>query len=158
MHELPDHIVATLREQGVTDAEIDELRRTGSIARSDGATTFSLSASSMNAAQIPPEALEQLKQFHQFVPDSALTQLETMSGQDLDGDGVIGAPGVTPDTRSQGMPTALQNSTARHAHHNVSGAMPGSGPFVQKRSTGMSLLWCVAFVAIGGAIAFVFLR
>ena len=174
-----------LRTQGVSDVELDELRRTGSIQRADGASSIQVemahagdpTAVSMGAVhvdgitmmpgQIPPEAIERLRQFHTFMPKDAVHQLETMSGQDIDGDGVVGVPGTlgtagmagvpaaNATTGSNGLPAAVDSANARTAQHDASGAMPGQGPFVEKHGGAKLLPITLAIGAIAVVAYFV---
>lgn len=149
MHEIPPMAEQLLRAQGVTDAELDELRRTGTLRRSDGsgnsidiqvsdgtpatvqASGITVDGISLNGASIPPAAIEKLKRYHRFMPDHVIQNIELATGQDIDGDGRIGGGGSNPAP-----PTYAKfatGSTPAHAHvgepthgYQVSGATPTS--------------------------------
>jgi hypothetical protein len=106
------------------------------------------------ASVIPPETLEQLRKYHRFIPKQSLEHLEQISGQDIDGDGHIGA---TPAT------AASRTTSSSASHLPSSGAMPtnAAGPFVQRGMSGRAKLiaWFVAFdVAVLVAAYFLFVR
>ncbi len=165
MHAIPPMAEQLLRAQGVTDAELDELRRTGTLRRGDGsgnsidiqvadgtpstmqASSISVDGISLNGAAIPPAAIEKLKRYHRFMPDHVVQNLELATGQDIDGDGQIGGGGSNPAPPSYATRT--------------SGAMPtdagtGDGPFVQKRAGGKLLPIVLALLALGAVAYFVF--
>jgi hypothetical protein len=170
-----------LRAQGVTDAELDELRRTGTLRRADdtGATIdvrvgsdgapagagTAVDASAVwidgmmsSGAAIPPEAIEKLRRFHRFIPDHVIQNLELATGQDIDGDGQIGGGGSNPAP-----PSAHARSHVTQATHGqtVSGAMPGQaadGPFVKERTILKPLPVAIVLLAIAGAVVFLLAR
>lgn len=148
MHQIPPMAEQLLRAQGVTDAELDELRRTGTLRRADGsgnsidiqvadgtsatmqASSISVDGISLNGAAIPPEAIEKLKRYHRFMPDHVIQNLELATGQDIDGDGQVGGGGTNPAPPSVAGTTGRAETTTSPS----SGAMPssasGAGPFV----------------------------
>lgn len=187
MHEIPPLAEQLLRAQGVTDAEFDELRRTGTLRRADGTgatvdirldglgnatmahtSSHSTEDISLNGATLPPEALEKLKRYHRFMPDHVIQNIELATGQDIDGDGQIGGGGSNPAPPTYGA-TASGGTTMAHAQvggttHELpaSGAMPTAdettdGPFVQKRVGGKLLPLVLVLLALG-AVAYFVLR
>ena len=171
MHEIPPLAEQLLRAQGVTDAEFEELRRTGTLRRADGtgatidiqldgqgnATMQSSSAStvdgiSLNGATLPPEALEKLKRYHRFMPDHVIQNLELATGQDIDGDGQVGGGGSNPAPPTYGT-AAGANSAAAAAI--PTGTATADGPFVQKRVGGKLLPIVLVLLAVGAVAYFV---
>ncbi len=145
MHWIPPRIVALLRAQGVTDSELDELRRTGRVERTsaDGTTKLAVELDDFQApdrgrTSLDPAVLQQLQRSRGLLPADALDELEELTGTDLDGDGRIGT-GDDATSRSHA-PTS-----------NV------DGPFVHKRSGGSALWILLALVAVG-AVAYLLLR
>ncbi len=188
MHEIPPLAEQLLRAQGVTDAEFDELRRTGTLRRADGtgatiditldgqgnatmqssATTASVDGISLNGASLPPEALEKLKRYHRFMPDHVIQNLELATGQDIDGDGQIGGGGSNPAPPTYGA-TASAGAAPAHAHvasqthgANVSGAMPtGAGTTdgpFVQKRVGGTLVPIVLVLLALGAVAYFVIR
>lgn len=154
MHEIPQLAERLLRAQGVTDAELDELRRTGTLRRGDEAgnsidiqvadddpataaaqvNAISIDGIVLNGATIPPAALDKLKRYHRFMPDHIVQNIELAIGQDIDGDGQVGGGGSNPAPRRTGATGAgaiTTGSVPAHPHvsetthgYQVSGAMP----------------------------------
>jgi len=167
MHEIPPEAEAMLREHGVTDAELQELRRTGSIQRQDdagssfevrfaastsiagdmSANTIVLDDGSLAAAQFTPEVLAQLRRFHRFIPAESRHHLELALETDIDGDGHVGpAPGEAPTAEEAGHPTWS---------HEPAATTGAGGPFVGRRRPGVfaSLLLAIALLALGAWLA-----
>jgi hypothetical protein len=179
MHEITPQALKLLKDQGVTDGEIEELRRTGRIERidSEADATISIGANELGTFEFSPQVLDKLRRFHRFIPKATRDQIELASGVDLDGDGRIGGaagagapvPAGTPNPSIPSPVTpasAARQRTSASDHEHVtstshdyrpSSAMPqhgatSDGPFVE-RSAGRSLIpWVVLLVAIGGAV------
>lgn len=177
MHEIPPLAEQLLRAQGVTDAEFDELRRTGTLRRGDGSgatidiridergnATMQSSASSasahgisLNGASLPPEALEKLKRYHRFMPDHVIQNIELATGQDIDGDGQIGGGGTNPaPPTTAASAAAITSAASRRAM--PTGARTGDGPFVRKRTGGKLLPIVLVLLALGAVVAYLVVR
>ena len=147
-----------LRAQGFTDAEIEELRRTGQVERADDSgATVSINAAQLGAGQVPPETIEMLRRFKRFIPKDTLHQVERATGEDIDGDGHVGTPGAAGSTAATAAPV---DPTAPSRIHPASGALPtgpSGGPFVQ-RTRGASLLPAIVLIALAAAAVYFLVR
>jgi hypothetical protein len=147
MHEIPPPAEALLRAQGITDAELDELRRTGRLDRSDGAgATITINSQQVSGTTIPPETLEQLRRFSRFIPKAQRDQIELATGQDIDGDGHIA--GAIP-------PSGSDVGESTHGYvpsQSMPGAQTTSGPFVQQQRAGSRLLPMLLVLLVAGAV------
>lgn len=139
MHELTPEVVRRLKAHGMSDADIDELRRTGSVQHVKsvgGNVSFSINGTEIDSVDLDPTTLEALRQFNRFIPNAARDQIELATGQDLDGDGQIGGTGAAnPAPARQPAPS-----------------QPAGGPFVRQTKTRTLLPWLVAEAAV---VAFV---
>ena len=163
MHEIPPQAEALLRAQGITDAELDELRQTGRLDRSDGAgATITINSQQLSGATIPPGTLEQLRRFSRFIPREQRDQIELATGQDIDGDGhVAGVIGLSGS--DVGVPASAHDHVSESTHGYVpSQAMPGgqktSGPFVQQQRAGSRLLPMLLVLLVAGAVVYLVVR
>lgn len=163
MHEIPPPAEALLRAQGITDAELDELRRTGRLDRSDGAgATITINSQQVSGTTIPPETLEQLRRFSRFIPKAQRDQIELATGQDIDGDGHI-AGAIPPSGSDVGAPASAHDHVSESTHGYVpSQSMPGaqktSGPFVQQQRAGSRLLPVLLVLLAAGAVVYFVVR
>jgi hypothetical protein len=169
MHEIPPQAEALLRAQGITDAELDELRRTGRLDRSDGAgATITINSQQVSGATIPPETLAHLRRFSRFIPKAQRDQIELATGQDIDGDGrIAGGAAATATSSTSGPDIGVPASAHDHVNESTHGyvpsqAMPGarktSGPFVQQQRAGSRLLPMLLVLLVAGAVVYLVVR
>lgn len=94
--------------------------------------------------EIPPETVEQRRRFHRFIPRDARHQLEAATGEDIDGDGHVGAsPAGAPEHQQQ------------RSRHVPAPGTSGS-PFVRGGGTGRTrplVVGALALAAIGAWLA-----
>lgn len=162
MHDIPEHAEQLLRSQGVTDAELDELRRTGRLERSDGTTSISIDSTQLTPAQIPQQTLDQLRRFHKLIPKAQRDQIELATGQDIDGDGRIAAGSHAAPTPVDGANAHEHVARSTHGYSQGSAApATSSGPFVgeTRRRAGSALLkLLLAVVVVVAVVAYLLPR
>lgn len=170
MHEIPPLAEQMLRAQGVTDAELDQLRRTGTLQRLDdqgrsiditlasspGTTAESASITvdgiELSGAALPPAALEKLRRYHRFLPDNVVQNLELATGEDIDGDGQIGGGGSNPAPPPTHGVARVDSAPTDVATR--SGAMPPpADPFVRE-PRGSRLLPAILVLLVLAALAY----
>lgn len=154
MTEITPEIRQLLHAHGLTDEEIEQLRASGKLTTSTASISIGGVEMQHGTTEIPPEAIAQLKQFHRFMPATAIDHVERATGEDIDGDGQIGK--FTGEPRPEHRPAPSGTSGLA-----TSPAMPTGtgGPFVQqRRSGGGSVIFAiVVLVAAAVAVAIYFL-